>query len=258
MRLFDFVSLPLALVATLATACAAPTDSDASDVDSTEGAVVAGTATFEHPEIGMVWHGGLCTGTLIRPNVVLTASHCVVGLPKDEDATKAQPPYAFEIRTATESHRFAVDRLYSVPEQKDFDGSQRWRDKDISLLRLATDVPSSIARPLDAAPSWPWPGAHVAIYGYGCTDRHTDENGHRPGAGTKRTKSYRWTVGLAFGFSDTHDTCQGDSGGPLLDVDRGLVLGTTSGYVGPDDHFGDVPASYDIIEEIANRWSKGR
>jgi V8-like Glu-specific endopeptidase len=249
-------ALPLA--ALLFSACAAPSDDPADeggDVGSSSDAVIGGTETFARPEVGAVWHGGgLCTGTLIRPNVVLTALHCT-GIASDKDVRTAEPAFAFEIRkSATERRRFAVDRIHSIGTLADMDGSQRWRARDIALLRLTEDVPAALARPVGIATSWPWPGARVALVGFGCTSRVNGPNGHRPGTNTKREKDYNWTLGLAIGWSDTQDVCPGDSGGPLLDVARNAVLGTTSGYIGGDDAFGDVPANSAAVTATAARW----
>ena len=233
--------------------CAVDAEEDEEVSGSTDQAVVGGTTTFEHPEIGKLRNGGsYCTATLIRPGVVLTAAHCVTGSPKDEAVTS----YSFEIRTsATNMVRFAIDRAYSVPVAADFaGGAQDWREKDIALLRLTTDVPETLAKPLRAATAWPTWGARVAIYGYGCSSRVVGPDGHRPGGETKRKKEFDWSLGLVFGWSDTQNTCPGDSGGPSLDVATGTVYGTTSGYVSGNDRFGDVPANIGVVNGVADKW----
>src|SRR5205085_10757287 len=140
----------------------------------------------------------------------------------------------------TERYRYKVDRANAIAQPADFDGSQKWRAKDILLLRLVEDVPSSIATPANVATTTPKIGSKVGVYGYGCTDRVAGADGRRPGSGTKRKKEYWWTVQLSMG-AETANVCPGDSGGPLLDVSRNAVFGTNSGYVENDDKFGDVP-----------------
>lgn len=254
--LLSFAGL-LLFVSTSAACAGEATDADAAEgeTESSSDAVVAGRATYDRPEIGMVWHGsGLCTGTLVRPNVVLTAMHCT-GLGKDLDVSKAHPGFAFEIRTnETTRRRFAVDRLYAFTEGSELDGSQRWRVNDIALLRLTEDVPASLAKPANVATVWPRLGSKVAVYGYGCTDRRAGDNGRRPGTGTKRMKDYTWTLGQLFGWSDTQNVCPGDSGGPLLDTEKNAVIGTTSGYVNGNDEFGNIPASSWRINPVADAW----
>jgi V8-like Glu-specific endopeptidase len=251
----------IALATSLTVGCAAD-EGDSDGAESSEDAVIGGSTTFERPEIGVVLHRGMCTGTLVRPNVVITAMHCGTGTPVDADVTASDPRYFFEIRKSeTEKHRFKVVRAESIAQPADFDGTQKWRDKDILMLKLESDVPAEIAKPANIATQPARIGSKVAVYGYGCTSRVAGEDGRRPGGGTKRKKEYWWNVYLAFGWSDTQNVCPGDSGGPLLDVQRNAVFGTNSGYVGGvngNDQFGDVPAASAKLNELADRWASHR
>jgi V8-like Glu-specific endopeptidase len=225
--------------------CAATEDGD--DANVTNDAIVDGADTFEHPEIGLFHNGGsYCTATLIRSNVVLTAAHCVTGGHKDEAVTG----YSFDVKPSAASavSHFEIDRAYTIPVAADFDGTQSWRLKDIALLRLTTPVPSELAQPLAVATSRPSAGDAIVIYGYGCTSRTADANGHRPGGGVKRKAELTWS-----GASSR--VCPGDSGGPWLDVATNAVFGTTSGIVNGDDRSADVPASAAEINRVADAWS---
>jgi hypothetical protein len=221
----------LAISTSLTFACAAPEGDGDDGAEASEDAVIGGSTTWERPEIGVVLHRGMCTGTLVRPNVVLTAMHCGTGTPVDADVTASDPGYFFEIRKSdTEKH----------------------------LLKLESDVPAEIAKPARIATLRPMLGSRVAVYGYGCTSRTPGEDGRRPGGGTKRKKEYDWSLELAFGFGDTQNVCPGDSGGPLLDIRRNAVVGTNSGYISGNDRFGDVPASAGKLNELADRWASHR
>ena len=64
------------LLSILCTAACA--DMDGTDSFSSNEKLVNGRLTGAHTEVGRLnLNGGLCTGTLIRPNVVLSAAHCV-------------------------------------------------------------------------------------------------------------------------------------------------------------------------------------
>ena len=238
----------LALVPT-AMGCAAAEPEE--DVTGASQALVGGTTTLEHPEIGRFYRAdGMCTGTLVRPDVVLTAAHCFP-LADDLDVSKASPSWRFLVTTADGvNHRYVVDRAHSILQRSELGSGNDWRTYDLALLHLAAAVPAAIAEPAALASEWTLPGARVALFGYGCTTAGTHE-----GVGTKRTIESSWTFGQWLGFSTSHALCQGDSGGPLLDVSTNAVLGTNSGADGKD-RFSDVPKSRVAIDAMIAHWAR--
>ena len=70
----------LLTLATLAAACSAPLETERAQASKTTSAIVNGTLSPEEEDYVVdlvVPGGGACTGTLIAPNVVVTALHCV-------------------------------------------------------------------------------------------------------------------------------------------------------------------------------------
>ena len=188
--------------------------------------------------VGMViqqgWAGGACSGSLIAPNLILTAQHCVARSSSEgvlcgftNFASPFNPNEIF-VTTKTQFPRFGYYgvREIIVPEEG---GS--FCGNDIALMILSQNIPSSEAIPLTPRLDEPViNGERFTAVGYG----HT---GNGEGAGTRRSIEDRRVLcsGFQNGCQDNNQgiydnewvgndgTCQGDSGGPALDQTEKVV-----------------------------------
>lgn len=203
----------------------APAASKDSDVDTVE--VVGGVADHgRNPAVVAVMIGneGLCSGTLIAKDVVLTARHCVaktaehVQCPADSvQVYDTRDPKTLGIITGD-----VVDGQTPVAYGREIiaPNGVTLCDADIALIVLDQEVRN--IKPLGVSLKPLGQGAWVSSVGYG-------KRGDARSAGAKRFREHVPVVGItAAEFFVGESTCQGDSGGPALDASTGDVVGVVS------------------------------
>lgn len=234
-------------VSLLAVACGSQTGELLTADDAQEQSIINGTPSTpgEFPSAGVLLVNGgsrlfpkyrmFCSGTLIAPDVVLTAGHCVGDdeyyFSFTDDVTdldkhgKQLPEHSIAIRKMVRHPDFAIPRA---------DGLGKANDVAVAFLDEAvTDVtPVAVLKPSEA--DLLKVGASTMIVGYGMlTPPEVDRWKHDVGV-KRQAKSvinevddYEIQVGEK---APMPQKCYGDSGGPsYIDTDDGLrLIGITS------------------------------
>jgi MYXO-CTERM domain-containing protein len=227
--------------------------------------IAGGNADVAHHNVFMlVAHhenaGGLCTATLIAPNLLLTARHCVSPGAGDDhvlcgDSVLGEPYpasafFATNAAQPREDSPFFKAAEVRVPVQ-----GEDTCGYDVALIILAQNVPTSITTPavprIDREVET---GEPYTAVGYGVNEDGNSTGSRMQRAGLEiacqpgscgsgvESTEFRGETGI----------CSGDSGGPALDAD-GKVVGVVS-RGGPDCSipvYGTVTAWRDFLTKTA-------
>lgn len=201
----------------------------------------------------------LCTATLLAPNLLITARHCVSPSSQDDvlcgDAVLGEPYPASSLFTTNDPRPRETSPVFRAREVRVPARGTDTCGYDIALVLLTRNVPESTAVPavprIDREVE---PGEAYVAVGYG-VDERGDATGHRMVLRDLNVACRPGTCGSGVEsteFRGEGGICSGDSGGPAFDAD-GKVVGVVS-RGGPNCStpiYGTVTAWRDFIVDTA-------
>jgi hypothetical protein len=193
-----------------------------------------------------------CTGTMVAPNLLVTARHCVGEADEDGVVTDYAPA---DLRVFVGANALASLRDESEPATRGkalvvAPGKSLYPDVAFLLLEDALPTPVAAIR-LSAGVGV---GETVGVIGYG-----VDESGERPKVRMQRGGLLVSQIGpgrsgigepirrgeLVFGEA----ACSGDSGGPAFSADTGALVAIASRVGNGVEPTADSPASFCVGDE---------
>jgi secreted trypsin-like serine protease len=182
--------------------------------------------------------GNFCSGTMIAPNIALTAAHCVQGgaTYKIVEYDARRTPQLRDVAQVATHPQFNLQTMLA-----------HRATADVALLRLASPFAAAQQPSLIGAPRSPIAvGGRFTVAGIGVTVRGDGKSGGtvRAAALVATGKPGNLQIRLVDPASDGKreglGACTGDSGGPVFEDQQGraVVIGVVSWSTGPNGSSG--------------------